>query len=191
MSYNVSLHKPQRKFPARCTAASFRGNVAGVIIGILSDTHDHADAMSAALQILADAGSTFYIHCGDIGSEFCIDLLAGLPCAFVFGNTDDDRAGLARYAQEIDVPCFGNYADLTLDGKRVAVTHGDDNKLKQRLLSAQQHDYFLQGHTHVRADERIGRTRVINPGALQRAAIKTVATLDIAQDDLQFHVVRL
>jgi uncharacterized protein len=161
--------------------------IAVVIIGILSDTHDRIDAMAAGLKILQGAGAEFYIHCGDIGSQRAIDLLAGLKCAFVFGNTDFDRVGLARYAGGIDVPCYGNYADLTLDHKRIAVLHGDDFRLKQRLLTAQEHDFLLHGHTHVRADERIGRTRVINPGALHRASLKTVATLDTAQDLLKFH----
>jgi uncharacterized protein len=157
-----------------------------VIIGILSDTHDRADTMAAALEILRQASAEFYIHCGDIGSQRCIDLLAGLKSAFVFGNTDFDRVALARYAASIDIPCYGNFADLRLDNKRIAVTHGDDYKLKQRLLAAQEHDYFLQGHTHIRADERIGKTRLINPGALHRATQKTVATLDTTADKLTY-----
>jgi putative phosphoesterase len=142
--------------------------------------------MAAALRALRDAGSEFFIHCGDIGDQSCIDLLAGLPSAFVFGNCDFDRARLARYAGSIDVPCYGNFGDLTLGGKRVAVIHGDDARLKQRLLASQDYDYLCQGHTHVRADTRVGRTRVINPGALHRATVKTVATLDTATDRLTF-----
>jgi predicted phosphodiesterase len=55
-----------------------------------------------------------------------------------------------------------------------------------RLLAAQEHDYLLHGHTHVRRDERVGKTRVINPGALHRAAEKTVALLDLAADRLEY-----
>ena len=157
-----------------------------VIIGILSDTHDRAEWMAAGIATLRDAGGAeFFVHCGDIGGQDCIHLLAGLKAAFVFGNTDFDRAGLARYAASIDVPCYGNYANLELDGKKIAVIHGDDARLKQRLLSAQEHDYLFQGHTHVPADTRVGRTRLINPGALHRATIKTVATLDTAADTLR------
>ena len=153
-----------------------------MIIGILSDTHDRAEWMAAGLRALQQGGATFFIHCGDIGGEACVDLLAGLPSAFVFGNTDFDRAGLARYAASIDVACYGNFGDLELDGKRFAVLHGDDARLKQRLLTAQEHDYLFQGHTHIRADQRVGRTRIINPGALHRAAVKTVVTLNTATD---------
>ena len=160
-----------------------------MILGILSDTHDRVDATAAAVALLRDHGAEFFIHCGDVGSERVLDHLAGLASAFVFGNTDWDRAALARYAASIGVACHDAFADLTLGGKRIAVTHGDDFKLKQRLLSAQQHDYVLQGHTHVRADQRVGRTRVINPGALHRAREKTVAVLDTAADKLEFLIV--
>jgi putative phosphoesterase len=160
-----------------------------VLVGILSDTHDRVDAMAAAMKLLRQRGAEFFIHCGDVGSERVLDHLAGLPSAFVFGNTDWDRAALARYAQSIGVACHGSFADLELGGKRVAVTHGDDFKLKQRLLAEQQHDYLLQGHTHIRADERVGRTRLINPGALHRAREKTVALLDTTTDHVEFLVV--
>ena len=159
-----------------------------MIIGILGDTHGRTDAMAAAIQLLTKAGAEFFIHTGDVGSTQILDQLVGLRAAFVFGNTDWDRLPLARYAEKIQVPCYGNFADLTLDGKHIAVIHGDDQKLKQRLLAEQQFDYLLQGHTHIRHDERIGRTRIINPGALHRAAEKSVATLDTSTDALQFHI---
>jgi putative phosphoesterase len=161
-----------------------------VVIGILSDTHDRASAMAAGIETLRLAGAEFFIHCGDIG-QYCIDLLAGLPSAFVFGNTDWDRAKLATYAASIDVACFGNFANLELGGKQLAVIHGDDFRLKQRLIDEQKHDYLLQGHTHVRDDRRVGRTRLINPGALHRATEKTVATLDLNRDLLKFHTVKI
>jgi putative phosphoesterase len=161
-----------------------------VIIGILSDTHDRDQAMAAGLELLRSHGAEFYIHCGDIGAQRCIDLLAGLPSAFVFGNTDYDRVTLTRYAESLGVPCYGNFASLELGGKKVAVLHGDDFRLKQRLIDEQNHDYLLQGHTHLRDDRRIGKMRLINPGALHRATEKTVATLDTQRDLLTFHVVK-
>lgn len=157
-----------------------------MLVGILSDTHDRVDAMAAATDLLRRGGAEFFVHCGDVGSERVLDQLAGVPSAFVFGNTDWDRATLQRYAQSIGVACHASLAELELGGKKFAVTHGDDFKLKQRILSEQRHDYLLQGHTHVRADQRVGRVRVINPGALHRAKEKTVALLDTATDELRF-----
>jgi putative phosphoesterase len=160
-----------------------------VLIGILSDTHEHAEITAASVALLRARGAQFFIHCGDVGSEQVLDQLAGLPCAFVFGNCDWDRDQLERYAANIGVACHGVFADLELGGKRFAVLHGDDSHLRERLLIAQGHDYLLQGHTHVRLDDRVGRTRIINPGALFRAREKTVALLDTATDQLEFLVV--
>jgi putative phosphoesterase len=160
-----------------------------MIIGILGDTHGRADTMAAAIKLLQTAGTQYFIHTGDVGADAVLDHLAGLPSAFVFGNNDFDRMELARYAEKLGIGCYGNFADLTLDRHRIAVIHGDDHKLKQRILSQQQFDYLFQGHTHIPADEQVGRTRVINPGALHRAARKTVAILDTAGNIVQFHTV--
>jgi putative phosphoesterase len=156
-----------------------------MLIGILSDTHDRFDMMRRAIELLQERGAGFFIHCGDVGSPNMLDLLAGLPSAFVFGNTDWDRPALQRSARQLGIECLGGGGELTIDEKRLFVTHGDDFALKQRILSAQNHDYLLQGHTHVLADERIGRTRLINPGALHRASRKTVALLDPSADRLE------
>lgn len=126
------------------------------------------------------------IHCGDVGSESVLDQLAGTPAAFVWGNTDCDRAPLARYAQLLQIRCLDDFGELDLAEKRFAITHGDDLRLVRRIIDQQQHDYLLVGHTHQTSDRREGRVRVINPGALHRASVKTVALLDPRIDRLEF-----
>ena len=108
-----------------------------------------------------------------------LDYLAGHKACFVYGNCDWDRLSLQRYAKSIEIDCFGEFGDLALDGRKFALIHGDDAALKRRLLSEQQHDYLLQGHTHVKQDLRVGKMRIINPGALHRANPKTVAPCSI------------
>ena len=157
-----------------------------MLVGILSDTHDRYAIAGTAIELLRSRGAEFFIHCGDVGGERVLDRLAGLKAAFVWGNNDWDRIPLARYAQQLGLACYGSEADLTFDGKRFAVFHGDDTRARQRLLASGQYDYLLQGHTHVPEDHRVGRTRIINPGALHRAREKTVALLDPAADHLEF-----
>jgi putative phosphoesterase len=162
-----------------------------VLIGILSDTHGHGEAASAAVSLLRTEGAHYLIHCGDVGSPSVLDALAdAVPAAFVWGNTDFDRAALSRYAKALKISCFDTFGELDLAGKRIAVTHGDDARLVRRILAEQQHDYLLVGHTHVKENRHVGRVRVINPGALYRAAEKTVALLDAAADELRFLTVR-
>ena len=161
-----------------------------MIIGILGDTHGRADAMAAGVKLLAAAGAQHFLHTGDVGSTAVIDHLAGLPAAFVFGNNDWDRRGLERYAADLHVSCLGHAGELDLGGKLFYVQHGDDLRAMMRALDGQRFDYLLHGHSHLRRDDRVGRTRVINPGALHRAREKTVAVLDTATDRLTFHVIQ-
>jgi hypothetical protein len=157
-----------------------------MLIGILSDTHDRVPAIKAAIAVLQQSKVEFFIHCGDVGSERILDQLAGLPAAFVWGNNDWDRPALERYAAKLGITCHGDFADIELGGKRIAVIHGDNFRLKQQILAEERHDYLLQGHTHLRQDEKIGRIRCINPGALYRARDKSVAILDTVSDRLTF-----
>lgn len=157
-----------------------------MLIGLMSDTHDRVEAMALAVEALRGRGAEFYIHCGDVGSERVLDHLAGLRAAFVWGNCDYDRMGLQRYAQSLGIACYGVFGALELGGKRAALLHGDDPKAKQQVVTSQEYDYLFQGHTHIREDLKVGRTRIINPGALHRANPKTCALLDIQSDVLEY-----
>jgi hypothetical protein len=149
-----------------------------MLLGLLSDTHGRADAARQGLRLLQEAGAEFFIHCGDVGGEPVLDTLAGLPNAVVWGNNDIDRVRLARYADSIGVHVHDPFARLAFDGLRLLVTHGDDWHLLDRAVRDNLCDLLLCGHTHVPADQRRGKVRVFNPGALYRARQKTVATLD-------------
>jgi predicted phosphodiesterase len=53
------------------------------------------------------------------------------------------------------------------------------------------YDYLFHGHTHVQDSNTIGSTRVINPGALSKAARYTFATLDLPDAVLTIHPVEI
>ncbi len=160
-----------------------------MLIGILSDTHDRIDTMAAAMELLRQAGAQYFIHCGDVGGEGILDLLAGVPAAFVWGNTDFDRQTLAKYAENLGIKCCDEFGKLSFAGKRIVFTHGDHPELMRRAMQPGYCDYLLHGHTHIIRDERIGSLRIINPGALQRAATKTVGLLDVEKDILKHFTV--
>jgi len=158
-------------------------------LGIISDTHGQVEAMAAAVRLLRAAGAQYFIHCGDVGGPGILDCLAGLEAAFVWGNTDGDRKDLQSHARIVAVQCMGAFAELKLDGKDIAVLHGDDHRRFAAAVEGQRFDYLFCGHTHACADWRQGRTRIVNPGALHRAARKTVALLDTRVDELRLLVV--
>ena len=78
-----------------------------MLVGILSDTHGDTAAAAAGIALLQQRGVTRFLHCGDVGSGGVLDLLAGLPAGFVFGNCDIDRPALARYAATLRMDCHG------------------------------------------------------------------------------------
>ena len=158
-----------------------------MLVGILSDSHGQHLMVRRALSLFDEHGVECVIHCGDVCGVKVFDELVGRPCHFVWGNMDDRDAGLEAYLKTVGLnPPVEIPLRLTLDGKRFAVFHGHESAAR-KMESLSDVDYVLHGHSHECRDERFGGVRIINPGALFRAATKTVAILDLATDALTFH----
>lgn len=143
-------------------------------LGILSDSHGHAATTRAAVELLLERHCSILLHLGDLGSEEVIDELVGHNARIVLGNCDEP--GLGRYAELVGVRNDHPAGSLEIDGKRLVFTHGHiEEPMRQALADGVA--YLLHGHTHEVRDEVIQRTRVINPGALHRAARYTAAVL--------------
>jgi putative phosphoesterase len=157
-------------------------------IGILSDMHGDADSLIAALKILGRAGVSVVICCGDVVDAGLVPLFAEMELHLVEGNVDHSPRALARAVERLgNDSTFGLEYTATWDSKHIAVLHGH---LVDRLIEVVHsglYDYVFHGHTHRRRDERIGATRVINPGALggKRDESRSFAMLDLATDQLR------
>lgn len=143
--------------------------------------------VTRATALFDTLGVEHVIHCGDVGGEAVFDEFVGRNVTFVWGNTDQVSQGLFAYVASVGL-ALPNAAPtiVQLDGRRFAVFHGHEPGFEAALHSLDV-DYVLHGHSHLRRDERSGSRRIINPGALHRAAVKTVATLDTHTDELNFH----
>ena len=157
----------------------------GVILGVLSDSHGRAAMTRHAIDALRAGGAETFIHLGDFETPDVLDELAGLDAHVVFGNCDADEAKLRRYAQSLSIAVHHPAGRLRIGDRTVAFTHGHLERELQTALQ-EEADYLLHGHTHVVRDERVGATRVINPGALFRARRYTAALLIPAMDILTF-----
>ena len=155
-------------------------------IGILSDTHDQLARTRNAVRALEAAGAEAIIHCGDLVSAPIVEACSLLTCWFVLGNQDSDNVPeLEDAAVTHGVCCLGWGGIVEQAGKRIGVVHGHLRKERRRILLLQP-DYLLSGHTHNAGDTLDGAVRRINPGALHRARIYTVAVLDLDSDELKF-----
>ncbi|MDW8065637.1 MAG: YfcE family phosphodiesterase [Anaerolineae bacterium] len=157
-------------------------------IGILGDTHDHIENTRRALEILRCERVERLFHCGDVTSSEVVSLFDGWDVLFVRGNMDRldvlEPAVIALGRQ----PFLVDELVTTVAGRRIVILHGDNTERLQQVIASGDFDYVFHGHTHRRRDERIGRTRVINPGALggiQRES-RSFCILDLATDELRF-----
>ena len=137
-----------------------------------------------AVLALLERGADTLVHLGDVETEAVIDELVGHDAHLVFGNCDWDSSALARYARHVGVHVDDPLGRIAAGPRTIAFTDGHLPGLMQEALD-EGVSYLLHGHTHVVRDDRIGGTRVINPGALFRAARYTVAILDPEADRLE------
>ena len=138
----------------------------------------------------------------------------GRPVHLVLGNCDWDVAGMSEYASTIGLqvdhpvglievapagsnsPNVGDHFDNSSDSAdvgracegaprpiRIVYTHGH---LTPRMEQAVRLEvpWLLHGHTHILADGWMGATRIVNPGALQRAKTYTVCVLDVGRESM-------
>ena len=154
-------------------------------IAILSDSHGNHPMVEAVLRVLEERKINVVIHCGDIDDTETVWLFKGFTAHFVFGNCDWERTGLRQAIYGIGETLHENWGHLEIGGLHLAFTHGDDKQLLNDLEVSEAFDFVFYGHTHRAEEHRVGRTRVVNPGALQRANPKTFAILDLESQTLE------
>ena len=148
-------------------------------IGVLSDTHGRVEATRAAIRLLRERGVELILHCGDIDSPATVRLFTDVATHFTFGNWDLKTTRLRSAMREIGADCCPEFGQLELAGKRIVWLHGHVRGQRERLEVSQHWDFVFYGHSHKAEAHRSGRTLVLNPGALHRASVKTVAVVDL------------
>jgi len=158
-------------------------------VGIVSDTHDNDEQVTAAVEQFEAAGVETVIHCGDFVAPFSVAPFDG-DWAFyaVRGNNDGE------WAVESTVEEFGTYlgemGELTLDGTEFAVYHGTSGAIVDSLVECGTYDYVCHGHSHQRGTEEYEGTVRINPGGIAIPPAPeafSVATLDTERGELELH----
>jgi putative phosphoesterase len=156
------------------------------MIGIISDTHENTSAIDTAVAILQKEAPQLVVHCGDIISPPVLEHFRGLPMRFVYGNNDGERSGLRAKCAELGFGDIDDFLFLNVSGKRIFAYHGTRPAKLEEAIASQQFDFVLTGHTHACRNEVIGKTRVINPGALFAAPKYTFALLDPGNSEVRF-----
>ena len=153
-------------------------------IAILSDTHGNVETTSKAVELLKDQSVRVAFHCGDICGQHIVEMLSEWDVHYVYGNCDipSDMEWAIQMHRGND---HGLFAEITLDDRKIGMLHGHETNRLREAINSGKYDYLFHGHTHQIRDEKIGSTRVINPGALHRAQTYTFAILDLKKDELK------
>lgn len=160
-----------------------------MLLGILSDTHNQTKNLQKAITLFKENRVDTLIHCGDMTTVETAQFLCEFRIIYVFGNGDfvsgEIRSTFKAYNQE-------NYGGISytgeIHGKKIGVMHGHLYPQLNEMINSGQYDYVFTGHTHRRKNSLVGKTRVINPGALGGTKYQTrsAAILDLAKNDLFF-----
>lgn len=150
-------------------------------IGVFSDVHDNLAMLQAALDAFSARDVSTAIFCGDFCSPIPSRAMGAWGGAVhcVFGNGDGDRFAIGAVAREQypNLTLHGEYAELELGGRRLAVTHYPF--YAQALARTGDYDAVFCGHSHQMKQERIGACLLLNPGEVLGAfGSSTVAVYD-------------
>ena len=161
-------------------------------IGLMADTHDRLDAVEAAVDFFNRQGVKDILHAGDLVSPFVVPRLGELKAKlhFVWGNNEGDREYVRVKFGEIGVVPLGDFAELELGGRRIALLHGTHERIVDSLVGSGNYDVVVRGHSH-RAEAVEGKTLVVNPGEVcgYLSGNRTVALLDL--DEMHAEIVEL
>lgn len=161
-------------------------------IAIISDTHDNLPNFKKALEWIKKNRIKVLIHCGDISTtETLKEALRDFSgkTYFVFGNMDFDRLQIRNDISKNlpQVQCFNDIGELEIDKKKIAFSHFTE--LAKKLAKSKKYDIVFYGHSHKPWQEKIGKTRLVNPGNLAGLFYKpTFAIYDTKSDKLELKI---
>jgi len=137
-----------------------------MIVGLMADTHDRLRLVDKAVKRLNKENVELVLHAGDYIAPFVVPHFKPLKMRLigVFGNNDGEKELLKKSFAGIGADLRGMFAEVKIDGLRIAVLHGEEEELLRSLIDAESHDIIVHGHTHEAKTYRKGKTLVINPG---------------------------
>jgi putative phosphoesterase len=137
------------------------------MIGVVSDTHDNVSAVKDIVEAFEDEGVDTVLHSGDYIAPPVLRFFDtdAFELHGVLGNNDGEVDGLKAAFDSMDAELHGRFADLTLEGARFAVLHGEDKEEVEEYAESDEYDYVLYGHYHVKEKRDVDGTTVLNPGA--------------------------
>lgn len=159
-----------------------------LLVGLIADTHDCLPMVDRAIRRLNEENVEIVLHAGDYVSPFVIPKFKELKARLigVFGNNNGDHELLKKRFSENDrLEMRGNFAEVTVDGLKIALVHGSDRELLKALIEGECFDVIVHGHSHNAEVYLKGKTLVVNPGEVcgYLSGKSTVAVFDTVRHE--------
>ncbi len=142
-------------------------------IAIVSDSHDRAEALAAAVRAAKAEDARAVIHCGDLIGVNTLKLAAkeGIPLHLIHGNNLGDAVALHSVARKSkdQIQYHGPDARLELAGRRIFVVHYPEYGYAMACTGGW--DLVCCGHSHKAEIRRVpnvkdGESWLVNPGTV-------------------------
>ena len=139
-----------------------------MLVGLISDTHDNLPQVDKAIARLNEENVGLVLHAGDYVAAFTVARFKNLKAKLigVLGNNDGDHDLLRSKFHENERLELreGNFAEIMVDGLRIALLHGAKAKLLENLIDKGSFDVVVYGHSHIPKVLKKGKTLIVNPG---------------------------
>jgi putative phosphoesterase len=134
-----------------------------MIVGIISDTHDHLDNLKKAIEIFNIRNVEHIIHAGDFTSPFTWRIIKHFSGGFtgIFGNNDGERVLLKKLYQD---RIYTQPYKFNLHGRKIVIMHEPD--VIDALAESGHFDLVVYGHTHEPEIRKVKDALIINPGEI-------------------------
>jgi putative phosphoesterase len=142
-------------------------------ICIVSDSHDRAEPLAAAIAESQAVGAQAVIHCGDLigANTLRTSIKLGMPMHVVHGNNLGDQMAMHKMMMKSGglLIYHGQDAVLELGGRRIFATHYPH--YGRAMACTGDYDLVCCGHSHVaeilwQANIKGGQTLLVNPGSV-------------------------
>jgi len=145
-------------------------------IAIISDIHENFHNLILALQEMEKEQVEQILCLGDLINPGIAKVLSTqpIPVFMIWGNNDGDKVEITLAAQREGSNMTVSprtYDFLSLDGKKLFLTHYDD--LAKPMAQTGLYDAVFFGHNHDLSHEKIGNCLLINPGEIAASKTKT------------------
>jgi len=148
-------------------------------IGLISDTHDNIENILKAVEEFNSRHVDIVLHAGDFVSPIAVESFAGIRLVGILGNNDTDIPGLTSAFNKIHAELKGDIFEVVYDGMKLVIYHGTNPSKKDFLIKSGKYDLVIYGHTHRKANYKVGRTTVVNPGVAKGLFFGFYATIAV------------